>query len=86
MTTPTPTKRRVDLTYFRTTGKFYSEGSYETTVQHLWQIWEEVDRMRRERRLPGLQEGHSNYIVLVDVPDHEHNHPVLIGIPGSMEA
>lgn len=74
---------KVKLTYFRLRGKYYSEGEYETTRQHLFQIFEEVDLLRRERKLPGLAEGHDRYIVLVDVPDHKDNHPTLIGVPGA---
>lgn len=68
----------VKLDMFKRNGKWYSEGEYETEEKPLYQIWAEVRRMRDERRLPGLIEGHSDFIVSVDVPDHEHNHPHLI--------
>lgn len=74
---------KVILTYFRLNGKYYADGEYDTDVVHLFQIFEQVDRLRRERKLPGLKAGHSPFIVLVDVPDHEHNHPALLGVPGS---
>lgn len=74
---------KVMLTYFHLRGKYYAEGEYETDAVHMFQIFEQVDRLRRERKLPGLIEGHSPFIVLVDVPDHEHNHPVLLGVPGA---
>lgn len=72
---------KVQLTYFRTTGKYYTEGEFETSAQHLWHIWAEVDRMRLEKTLPGLIKGHSPFIVLVEVPNHEHDHPILLGLP-----
>lgn len=74
---------KVILTYFNLRGKYYAEGEYETDAVHLFQIFEQVDWLRRERRLPGLKVDHSPVIVLVDVPDHEHNHPTLLGIPGA---
>lgn len=74
---------KVQLTYFRLNGKFYTDGEYDTDVVHLFQIFEQVDRLRRERKLPGLKDGHSPFIVLVEVPDHPHDHPALLGVPGS---
>lgn len=69
---------KVKLTYFRESGKFYSEGEYETTQNHLWMIWKEVKSMQVRRTLPDLIEGHGYYIVLIDVPDHTYNHPHLV--------
>lgn len=69
---------KVSLNYFRETGKFYSEGDYRTNKVHLWEIWEEVQDMLDNRKLPGLIEGHSEYSVIVDVPQHVHRHPHLI--------
>ena len=68
----------VKLTYFKRSGKFYDEGTYETDHKPLYQIWKEVEQLRDHRKLPGLIEGHSYYIVSVDVPEHEYNHPDLI--------
>jgi len=69
---------RVNLTYFKETGKYYSEGHYNTSTADLFSIWDEVRRMRIFKTLPGLIIGHSNFIVLVDVPWHPHRHPKLI--------
>lgn len=81
----------VKLTYFKPSGKFYAEGEYETGVPDedcgwprdikappLWRIFNEVEALKDEKRLPGLIEGHSNFSVLIDVPDHPHRHPHLI--------
>jgi len=69
---------KVVLQYFRESGKWYSEGEYNTDKKHLFDIWEEVLSMVRTKRLPGLVEDHSDYYVLIDVPQHPHRHPHLI--------
>ena len=69
---------KVLLTYFKLTGKFYASGEYETTLKDLGEIWNEVSEMLNPGRLPGLIEGHSQFFVTVNVPDHEYNHPHLV--------
>lgn len=68
----------VKLEYFKRTGKWYASGEVEMANQPLFKIWDEVKAMRDEGCLPGLVKGHSDFIVSVDVPEHEHNHPHLI--------
>jgi len=67
----------VELIYFKRNGKFYSRGRYQTKEEHLFDIWYEVRAMRNEGNLPGLV-GINDFIISVDVPEHEHNHPHLI--------
>ena len=81
---------KVKLTYFKSSGKYYSDGEYETSIPHiellhggakappLFQIWDEVAGMMVRGQLPDLIPGHSNFSVLVDVPDHPHRHPRMI--------
>lgn len=69
---------RVELTYFKRTGKYYSEGEYSTDWADLGDIWAEVRRMNSEGHLPGLVEGSVGWIILVSVPAHHHDHPRLI--------
>ncbi len=69
---------KVNLTYFKTGGKYYSEGSYETSYNSLFDVWDEVRDLLKVGMLPGLSEGSKEFIVLVDAPEHEHNHPRLI--------
>jgi hypothetical protein len=62
---------KIQLTYFRQTGKFLTTA--ETTIEHdeLVEIWEEVDELRRIGRLPGLRPNAGrDLFVIVDVPDH----------------
>jgi hypothetical protein len=75
---------KVICTMFRTNGKYYTEGSYEEPDQKaLYQIWDDVAQRMLTGTLPGLIQGHPDqYIVLVKVPDHPHDHPHLI-VPNS---
>jgi hypothetical protein len=62
---------RVQLNYFRVTGKFLAYA--ETTIAHVQiaQIWEEVHEMRRLGRLPGLRvNAGRDLFIIVDVPEH----------------
>lgn len=69
---------KVNLTYYKQTGKYYTEGSYETGKVCLFEIFNEVRQKVQDRILPGLVEGCSEFIVGIDVPNHPHNHPRLI--------
>lgn len=72
---------KASLTYFKPNGKYYSNGELElTSALPLWMIWEKVAQLASSKTLPGLAEGHSDFIILVEVPDHPHNHPTLIGV------
>lgn len=68
----------VKLTYFKEGGKYYSSGSYISKRFALFEIWDEVKEMLREGKLPDLAEGTKEFTVLVEAPDHPHNHPHLI--------
>lgn len=71
---------KVNLTYFKVSGKYYIGTSYRTEHESLLDIWKEVENMRAEDRLPGLKEGLANeeFTILVDVPEHTDNHPHLL--------
>ena len=68
---------KVNLTYFKDTGKFYSSGAFDYGGE-LYEIWNVVKLKQETGNLPGLTENHGEFIVLVDVPEHENNHPKLI--------
>lgn len=62
---------KVQLIYFRPTGKFLT--TVQTTIarEKIADIWEEVHDMRRVGRLPGLRPNSGrDLFVVVDVPDH----------------
>lgn len=68
----------VTLTYFKRSGKYYSEGKYTSQKVSLYEIWEEIrDKLHHGDR-PGLVDGKNEFYVTVDVPEHPHNHPHLI--------
>ena len=73
---------KVQLLYFRQTGKFLAAA--ETVLAHeaIVEIWEEVDDMRRLGRLPGLRPGAGrDLFVLIDVPDHPQRVHHLVMAP-----
>ncbi len=92
--TPAPLRGvfRVNLTYFKDTGKYYSTGALEVpqslahplgglaagTVTPLFEIWAVVRHLQYVGALPGLTEGHSPFTVLVEVPEHPHSHPHMV--------
>ncbi len=69
---------KVELTYFKTGGKYYSEGTYETEYPDLFDVWSEVRDLLKVGMLPGLCDGAKDFIVLINAPEHEHNHPRLV--------
>lgn len=69
---------KVLLIYYKPSGKYYSEASYQTKLEDLWNIWNEVEEMQVKGRLPGLVDGARDFIISVDVPEHQYNHPHLI--------
>jgi len=78
-------RTRVDLNYFKESGKWYTGGSYETEVVELSDIWKEVENKRRMGDLPGLSSGCGEvFTISVDVPDHEDNRLRLIPVETSI--
>jgi len=59
---------KVELQYFRQSGKWYMDEEYDTDIEDLADIWDEV----RERN-----KG-TGFNILVNVPDHEHAHPKFL--------
>ena len=73
---------KVQLTYFRQTGKFLTTA--ETVLAHdeIVEIWEEIDDMRRLGRLPGLRPSAGrDLFIIVDVPDHPQRVPHMVTPP-----
>lgn len=69
----------VKLTYFKASGKYYTEGKcYAKRGLPLFRIWELLDDMLKLGKRPGLVDGCNEFTVLIDVPDHQNNHPHLI--------
>lgn len=68
----------VKLTYFKKSGKYYSDGTYKTDKLHLWEIWDEVRSMNENGGLPDLAETSKGWIISVKVKHHPFRHPHLI--------
>jgi len=68
----------VFLTYFKQSGNYYSEGNYRTECEDIFEIFKEVRRMLEASDLPGLCGDHSEFVVLIKVPEHPHDHPHLV--------
>lgn len=68
---------KVSLTYFKSTGKYYTEGEYETTEEWMFKILDEVKQMKADNKLPGI--NGSDFIIHIDVEDdHPNGYPCLI--------
>jgi len=68
---------KVKLTYFKDSGKYYCNGSYDTSKKALWEIFREVEELQKSKHLPGVVTGTFFKYVLIDVPEHPHRHPHL---------
>ena len=62
---------KVQLAYFRATGKFLTYADCVVEHEALEQIWDEIHELRRIGRLPGLRvNAGRDLFILVDVKDH----------------
>ena len=69
----------VYLTYFKPNGKFYATSKFELDAgRPIHEIFDLVQEKAVAQKLPGLNEGHDEYIVLIDIPAHPHNYPQLV--------
>lgn len=60
---------KVQLTYFKPeSGKYYTDGFYDSNAQYLFQIIDEVKGLMKQNIPPGLMKGHHNFDVLIDIP------------------
>lgn len=68
---------KIRFTYFKDTGKYYSEGYREAEKLHLHDMFAEAKQLLDSGVRPGLIDGHSGFHVVVDVPEHPLNFPRL---------
>lgn len=61
--------KRVDLTYFRPSGRYYSAGEYRTVCTTLEGIVAEVAQAQAEGGLPGFTNGASQECYVLIQPD-----------------
>lgn len=69
---------RVELTYFKGTGKYYTGGEYVTEHVFYWDILAEIKQQRASGNWPGLSGACPSFHTLVTVPDHPLDVPHLI--------
>ncbi len=67
---------KIKLTYFKQTGKYYSEGSYLTEKEQMFEISDEIKKMKNENKLPEI--SGSEWIIYVDADNHPNGYPLLI--------
>jgi hypothetical protein len=73
---------RVQLVYFRPTGKYLACTETVIACDEITKIWAEVHELRRLGRLPGLRSNAGRELfVVVDVPDHPQRVPHLVMPP-----
>jgi len=72
---------KVKITYYKSTGKWYSDEEFESKLPEgsaLHHYWEELEQMFGRNERPGLIDGENEFIVVIEVPGHEHAHPRMI--------
>lgn len=72
---------KVELQYFRSRGRYYSGGDYQTEFtdpKDLYKIFDEVRAKLAAGDYPGLSGNCPYFHVLVLVPGHPFEHPLLI--------
>ncbi len=58
---------KVKLTYFKESGKYYSDGEYETDLQEWHDVIKDIKIKQEEGNLPGLVEGGGQeFMILVN--------------------
>lgn len=67
---------KVELTYFKKSGKYYTDGSYITQKKEVFEIHDEVREMKKNKELPGIIG--NEFTVHIDIPEHQDNVPRLI--------
>jgi len=65
----------IKVTYFKQSGKFYAEGEYETSLSYMFEVFREFEEMLKKGIRPGLVNGHSNFIAVLDCEGHPKGYP-----------
>ena len=69
-------KYLIKVQYFKTSGKYYASGEYETTHELMHNVFEEFEDMLKRGKRPGLVNGHSGFTAVLNC----NRHPM--GFPG----
>lgn len=68
---------KVTLTYFKRSGKWYGEETYETDKTNIFDVHEEVKDMRFYGTLPGISGSGNQFMIHVEV-DGPFNVPKIL--------
>ncbi len=68
---------KVHLTYFKGHGKYYSDGEYTSHKEQLFEIVAEARDIARAGKVSGMVDGYKPKFVLINAPNHPHDHPAL---------
>lgn len=71
-------KHRVELTYFKNSGKYYISGFYFSDKEHMFEIFEEVKEKKNNKTLPDLSPGSWDGPILVESKNNPNGYPGLI--------
>jgi hypothetical protein len=71
-------KHLIKLTYFKRSGKYYSDGSYYSEKEYMCEIFDEVADMNAHFLLPGLNSGDWYGIIHIHSDTHPNAYPGLI--------
>lgn len=63
------------LDYFKPNGTWYATYEYQSTDNIVWHAISELRMLHKERKMPGLLDGHSNFHTLISIDDET---PVLL--------
>lgn len=69
---------KVELQYFKKSGKFYSEGDYVSEKEDMYHIFDEVRGMLEDGRLPGLADGCREFHIYINAVDHPNRYPGMV--------
>lgn len=69
---------KIDLTYFKKSGKYYSSGCYYTNKEQMYHVFNEVKEMLENGKWPDLVDGINEFYVSVSSDEHPNAYPCLI--------
>lgn len=76
---------KVNLTYFKQSGKYYSSGEYVSKCKDFWEVYTEVNTLREMGKLPGLRDnGGSEFTIHIGFEDDAPPH-VIVPHDGRLE-
>lgn len=72
------TSATIKLTYFKPSGKWYTDGVFTSKLEYMYEIFDHVRDLRNTSKLPGLGSGSWDGYILVTSDDHPCAYPGLV--------